>query len=453
MNSLIPAALATLVAMLLVLSSAVLAPDQAHAAGHLNVITIEGSINPASADYIIEAIAKSEAEGAAALLIELDTPGGLVSSSQDIIKGMLNAGIPTLVYVTPRGAWAASAGMFVTIAANIAAMTPGSSIGAAHPVSIGGSGGGGTGSGEEGEAPARDISMEKAENLLASYVESIAKHRKRNVEWVADAVRDSVAVDAEKAVELGVIDFVVSSRSELLEKAEGREVDVAGETVTLKLEGAPVQYIEMTVLQSIFNFLSDPNVAVILLLGGLMGLYIEFNNPGLILPGAAGAVCLVLTGIALQILPFDWVGLILIVAGMGLLVAEIFVTSFGVLFAAGIGCFLLGGTMVFDQPDLSDLSVSFWSVLVPVVLGLGIFSGVIVFSLGRSFVAKQQSGIDEMIGLVGTSATELSPRGKIFVRGEYWSGEASETIEAGEAVEIVSLEGLYLRVKRATDRR
>jgi len=425
------------------------AGNPAHAAGHLNVITIEGSINPASADYIMQAIAISEDEGAAALLIELDTPGGLVSSSQDIIKGMLNAGIPTLVYVTPRGAWAASAGMFVTIAANLAAMTPGSSIGAAHPVSIGGGGGGGGGvPGQEGEAPAQDVSMEKAENLLASYVESIAKHRKRNVEWVVEAVRDSVAVDAEKALELGVIDFVVSSRQELLEKAEGREVEVAGETVTLQLKGVPVQQIEMTLLQSIFNFLSDPNVAVILLLGGLMGLYIEFNNPGLILPGAAGAVCLVLTGIALQILPFDWVGLILIVAGLGLLVAEIFITSFGLLFAAGIACFLLGGTMVFDQPDLSDLSVSFWSVLVPVVLGLGIFSGVVVFALGRSLVAKQQSGIDEMIGLVGTATTALSPRGKVFVRGEYWTGEASETVEAGESVEVVSLEGLSLRVKR-----
>ncbi len=424
----------------------------AQAAGHLNVITIEGSINPASADYIMEAIEISEADGAAALLIELDTPGGLVSSSQDIIKAMLNAGVPTIVYVTPRGAWAASAGMFVTIAANLAAMTPGSSIGAAHPVSIGG-GGAAPPSGEEGEAPARDISMEKAENLLASYVESIAKHRKRNVDWVVEAVRASVAVDAEKALELGVIDFVVSSRSELLEAVEGREVDVAGEAVTLKLKGAAVERIDMTLLQQIFNFLSDPNVAVILLMGGLMGLYIEFNNPGLILPGAAGAVCLVLTGIALQILPFDWIGLILIVAGMGLLIAEIFVTSFGLLFAAGIACFLLGGTMVFDQPDLSDLSVSFWSVLLPAVLGLGIFSGLVVFALGKSFVVAQQSGVDEMMGMIGRASTDLSPRGKVFIRGEYWTGEAPEFIEEGTPVEVISVEGLSLRVKRVIDSR
>ena len=420
----------------------------AGAAGHLNVITIEGSINPASADYLIQAIRTSEADGAAALLIELDTPGGLVSSSQDIIKAMLNSEVPTIVYVTPRGAWAASAGMFLTIAANLAAMTPGSSIGAAHPVSIGG--GGGAPVGEDGEGAARDVSMEKAENLLASYVESIAKHRKRNVEWVVDAVRDSVAVDAEQARELGVIDFVAADRSELLALVEGRELEMPGGVVTLSLKGVPVKNLEMSLLQEIFNFLSDPNVAVILMLGGMMGLYIEFNNPGLIVPGVAGAACLILTGIALQILPFDWVGLILMLAGLGLLVAEIFVTSFGLLFAAGIGCFLLGGTMVFEQPDLSDLSVSFWSVLVPAVLGLGIFSGLMVFALGRSLLVKQQSGVDEMIGMLGKAATSLSPNGKIFIRGEYWTGEAQENVDEGETVEVISVEGLSLRVRRAT---
>jgi len=421
------------------------------AAGHLNVITIEGSINPASADYIIQAIEASEADGAAALLIELDTPGGLVSSSQDIIKAMLNAEVPIIVYVTPRGAWAASAGMFVTIAANVAAMTPGSTIGAAHPVSIGGGApGGAKPTGEDGERAAQDISMEKAENLLASYVESIAKHRKRNVEWVVDAVRDSVAVDAEQAVELGVIDFVASDRRELLEKVEGRVVDVAGKSVTLELKGARVENIEMTLLQAIFNFLADPNVAVILMLGGLMGLYIEFNNPGLILPGVAGAVCLLLTGIALQILPFNWVGLILMLVGLGLLVAEIFVASFGLLFAAGIACFLLGGTMVFEKPDLSDLSVSFWSVLFPTVVGLGLFSGVVVLALSRSLGAKQQSGVDEMIGMVGRASTSLSPGGKVFIRGEYWSVEAPEFIDEGEAVEVTAVEGLTLRVKKVT---
>ena len=429
------------------------------AGGHLNTITIDGSINPASADFLIRAIEESEADGAVALLIELDTPGGLVSSSQDIIKAMLNAEVPTIVYVTPRGAWAASAGMFITIAANVAAMTPGSSIGAAHPVGIGGSGGGGGGGGsgsEDGEScesgGGRDISMEKAENLLASYVESIAKHRDRNVEWVVDAVRNSVAVGADEALEIGVIDVIAPDREALLEAINGQEVEVASGMVVLDVAEATVQPLEMTLLQKIFNFLADPNVAVILMLAGLGGLYIEFNNPGLILPGVTGAVCLVLTGFALQILPFDWVGLLLMLVGIGLLIAEVFVVSFGLLFAAGIGCFLLGGTMVFEQPEVSDLTVSFWSVLVPTVATLGLFSGVVVLMVGRSLSLGQQSGVDEMIASTGraTASWQPSGSGKVFIRGEYWNAVADDPIREGDSVEVVAVEGLRLRVKKTS---
>jgi len=422
----------------------VLGAGTGRAAPRITQITIDGSINPASADYIIHAIRTSETNGAAALLIELDTPGGLVSSTQDIIQAMLNARIPTIVYVTPRGAWAASAGTMITIAANIAAMTPGSSIGAAHPVSIGGGGGG-----QDGEKGGQDPAMEKAANLIASYVESIAKHRKRNVEWVADAVRNSVAVDADQALELKVIDLVASSRTELLDAIEGWDVDVDGRTRTLELRGAVIEPIQMTLLQSIFNFLADPNVAVILLLAGLMGVYIEFNNPGLILPGVTGAVCLVLTGFALQILPFDWIGLVLMLTGLGLLVAEVFVTSFGLLFAAGIACFLLGGSMMFEQPEVSDLTVDFWSVLLPSVLGLGTFSGLVVFAIGRTIWVRQTAGVDEMIGMVGRASTALDPEGKVYIRGEYWNARADEPIAQGDPVEVRAVEGLKLRVRRA----
>ena len=421
-------------------------PSRALAGGHVNQITIDGSINPASADYIIHAIASSEADGALAVLIELDTPGGLVSSSQDIIQAMLNARVPVIVYVTPRGAWAASAGTFITIAANIAAMTPGSSIGAAHPVGV-------VGGGSEKEGGQRNVPMEKAENLLAAYIESIAKQRHRNVEWAIDAVRNSVAVTADEALELGVIDLIAEDRTALLAAIEGREVEVAGGTRTLELAGAMVQPLAMTLLQRIFNFLSDPNVAVILMFAGLMGIYIEFNNPGLIVPGVAGAVCLVLTGFAFQILPFSWIGLVLILAGLGLLVAEIFITSFGLLFASGIACFLLGGSMVFEQPDLSDLTVSFWSVLVPVVLGLGGFSGLVVLLVSRTLWRRQSAGVDEMIGLVGQASSALEPTGRVFIRGEYWNVRADESIGEGEAVEVVAVEGLRLRVRRAGDTR
>jgi membrane-bound serine protease (ClpP class) len=304
---------------------------------------------------------------------------------------------------------------------------------------------------EEDAAPAlaRDYSLEKAENFLAAYMETIAKERNRNVEWVVQAVRESVAIGEDEALELNVIDLVAEDREELLEALEGREVRVAGKLVTLEVANASIVTLEMSTLQSLFNFLSDPNVALVLFLAGLAGLYIEFNSPGLILPGVAGAICLILTAIAFQILPFSWVGLILILAGVGLLIAEIFVTSFGVLFAAGIGCFLLGGTMIFDQPEMSDLTVSFWSVLVPAVLAVAIFGAIIVFSIGRTFGLEQTAGVGELVGLVGKAATPLDLGGKVFIRGEYWNAEAEQLIGEGEAVEVVAVDGLKLKVRGA----
>jgi len=419
--------------------------------------TIDGSINPASANYLIEAISQSERESAAALLIELDTPGGLVSSTKDIIQAMLNAEVPILVYVAPRGAWASSAGTFITVAANVAAMAPGTSIGAAHPVGVGGGGSpvpaapptdADGGESQQTAAPTRDFAAEKAENLLAAYMETIAAKRNRNVAWVVEAVRNSVAIGEQEALEMGVIDFVADSRREFLEAVTGRVVELGnGQEVALDLAAASVEPVQMTTLQSLFNFLSDPNVAVLLFMAGLIGLYVEVNNPGLLFPGIAGAVCLVLAAIAFQILPFSWVGLLLMLVGISLFVAEVFVPSFGLLFAVGLGCLLLGGTMVFDQPDLSDLTVSFWSVLVPAVAAMALFGGIVVFAVGRSMRRRPAAGVEELIGSVGTAATPLDPEGKIFIRGEYWSVLADADVEEGGRVEVVSVEGLKLRVR------
>jgi membrane-bound serine protease (ClpP class) len=443
----------------------------AGATPHVNLVTIAGSVNPASADYLIQAIATSERDGAAAVLVELDTPGGLVSSTKDIIQAILNSKVPVIVYVAPRGAWAASAGTYITVSAHVAAMAPSSSIGAAHPVGIGGGDEapavprpaepGAATDGEEKaptEEPAvpRNLSLEKSENLLAAYMETIAKERKRNVEWVVKAVRESVAIGEQEALELGVIDLIAGSREELFDAIEGREVEVDGKTVALALVDARVLPIAMTTVQALFAFLADPNVAIVLLLLGGLGLYVEVNNPGLIVPGVAGGACLLLTAIAFQLLPFSWVGLILILLGLALFVAEIFFTSFGALFLAGAVCFLLGGTMVFDQPALSDLTVSFWSVLVPTVVGMCIFGGLVVLSVGRSLLLKPASGVDEIIGQIGRSASEIAPRGKVFVRGEYWNVELTDPgtgpIAEGEPVEVVAVEGLRLRVRRAPPR-
>ncbi len=440
---------ACLIAVGTLLLFAQLAP--ARNGGHLNVATIKGSINPASAAYLIDAIEASEREGAAALLIELDTPGGLVASTRDILQAMLNSSVPIIVYVMPRGAWAMSAGTFITVAANVAAMSPGTSIGAAHPVSAGGgTQRPATTPDEDGAAPQQpvDVGMEKAENALAAMMESIAQERNRNVEWVVQAVRESVAISESKALELGVIDIIADNRADLLERIEGRMVRVAGEERELKLASAPVRQLEKTLLQQIFNFLADPNVAMLLFMAGGIGLYAEFNNPGLIVPGVAGVVCMILAAIAFQILPFDWVGLILILAGLALFVAEMFVSAFGALFALGVGLILLGGTMIFDQPDLSDLTVSFWEVLVPAVAAMALFGGLIVFSVGRAMVGGQTTGVDELVGLVGKAVSPLDPEGKVYVRGEYWDANANETIEEGTAVEVSAVDGLHMTVRR-----
>jgi membrane-bound serine protease (ClpP class) len=409
----------------------------------VNVARISGSINPASADYLRKAIARSESDGASILLIELDTPGGLVASTKDIIQAMLAARVPVVVYVAPQGAWAGSAGTFITIAGHVAAMAPGSSIGAAHPVGIGGGAPGGEG--EKGG----DASSQKAENLLTAFIESIAKERERNVEWAAKAVRESVAVTAEEALRLHVIDLVAADRDELLEKLEGRQVKLAGKPVVLALAGAAQRELPMSPLTRFLNVLVDPNVAVLLLMAGMLGLYVEFNQPGTLVPGIVGGVCLVLALVAMQILPFSWLGLMLLGGGIALLAAEAYFASYGLLFAAGLALILLGGSMLFDRPDVSDLDVDFWSVLVPAVAGLGVFGGLVVYAVGRTLGRPQTAGVGELLGMVGTAATALGPEGTVFVRGEYWRAKATEPVAARERVEVVSVHGLELTVRRA----
>ena len=416
----------------------------AASASHVNVVTIDGSINPASSDHLQRAIATSEADGAVAVLVLLDTPGGLLAATKDIVQAILNARVPVIVFVSPQGAWAASAGAFVTMAGHVAAMAPGTSIGAASPISV--SGEGGT-RGEDGKR--EDVGAEKAEKFTTAFLEAIAKQRKRNVEWAAKAVREAEAITQEEALELGVIDVVAADVDALFEVLEGREVEVGGETRTLHLAGAERRRLEMPPLTRLFNGLADPNVAFLLVMAGLLGLYLEFQQPGMILPGVAGLGCLVLAGIAFQILPFSSVGLLVLLLGLGLVVAELFVSAFGLLLLAGLLCMLLGGSMVFDLPEVSDLSVSFWPVLVPVVTAFGVFVAVVVFAIGRTLLLRQTAGVDELIGAIGKAVSDLDPAGKVWIRGEYWSAVAVETVSRGARVEVIAVEGLQLRVRRA----
>jgi membrane-bound serine protease (ClpP class) len=414
-------------------------------ASHVNHIVVDGVISAATADFIEGAIDRSESEGASALLIELDTPGGVLEPTKEIVQSLLNAGVPVIVYVAPQGAWAASAGTFITLAAHVAAMAPGTSIGAASPV------GGGTSEDRDEEGERTDVMGQKVENFTSAFIESIAQERDRNVEWAISAVREAEAIGAEKALELGVVDVVARTRAALFEEIEGRELVVSGEKQVLHVAGLPVRTIEMSPLEQVFNFIANPNVAVILMMGAVLGIMLEVNSPGMFVPGAVGLVCLVLAVFAFDLLPFSWLGLVLMVAGVALMVAELFVSALGLLFAAGVVVFLLGGAMLFEMPDVSDVSVSFWSVLVPAATGMIGFGAIVIYAIGRTFARAQTAGVSELIGMIGRAATALDPEGRVFIRGEYWTASCDERIPTDSAVEVTAVEGLRLRVRRAVN--
>jgi membrane-bound serine protease (ClpP class) len=417
------------------------------------VVTVEGIINPAVADYLEQSIQEAGAAGADALVIELDTPGGLVSSTEDIVKAILNAPLPVIVFVAPRGASATSAGVFITLAGHVAVMAPGTSIGAAHPVSVlpspepppqPGK------QGAEGDEPprSRDIMGEKVENWAAAFIESIAEMRDRNVEWAADAVRESVAITQKEALEKNVVDLVAEDLDHLLEIVDGREVTVGREPITLQTANAQIVRPRMSLLNRFFDVISHPNITMILILAGLGGLYMEVSNPGLIVPGVLGVTSLVLAGLSLQIIPFNSLGLILILAGVGLMVAEIFVTSFGLLFAAGVACMGLGGYLLFDVPELAGIRVPFFSVILPMVLGFAALGAIIVFGVSRTFLRPQYSGLEGMVGEVALVDSDIDPSGRVFVHGEFWNAESDEPIRKGERVEVLQVRDLVLRVGR-----
>ncbi len=416
------------------------------------VATIDGMINPAVADYVERVLEESSKAGADALVIELDTPGGLVSSTEDIVKGILNASLPVIVFVSPRGASATSAGVFITLAAHVAVMAPGTSIGAAHPVPALPSSAPPPEDGEsDAEPEPRDVMSEKVENWAAAFIESIAEMRERNVEWAADAVRNSVAITQKEALEKNVVDLVAEDVNDVLERVNGRVVRVGREQVEIETAGARLVAVSMGVMNRFFDVIAHPNITMLLILAGLGGLYVEISNPGLIVPGALGLMSLLLAGLSLQIIPFNSIGLLLLLAGVGLMVAEVFVASFGLLFGAGLLCMALGGYMLFDVPELSGVRVSFVSVILPAVLGFGLFGAIIVFGVSRSLARPQSSGWEGMIGTTAVADDDIAPTGRVFLHGELWNAEADQPVRAGETVEVIAIRDLVLRVARVGD--
>jgi membrane-bound serine protease (ClpP class) len=408
-------------------------------------IVVEGSINPATASFVHDAIARAHAEGAPALLIQLDTPGGLLPSMQVIVKELLNAPLPVIVYVAPSGAGAGSAGVFITLAAHVAAMAPGTNIGAAHPV-------GGQGEDIKGKLG------EKVENFAASLSEAIARRRGRNVDWAVKAVRQSVSVTAEEAARLNVVDFVAKDLEDLVTRADGRKIEVAGETRRLVLGKTVrdpsgvvrVETYRMRLAQRVLNVIAEPTIAYLLMMAGMLGLYIEFTHPGVAFPGIAGAICLLLALAALHVLPVNTSALGLLLLGLGLLVAEMFLPTFGMVGAGGLVAFLLGSLFLFDAES---------GVVLPrsVVFGVGGTVGAAILVVGtlvlRSQRARPALGAEGMVGAVGTAHGSMRGAGTVLVRGEYWNAESDEDVGDGEPVEVTSVDGLRLRVRRARTRR
>jgi membrane-bound serine protease (ClpP class) len=401
----------------------------------VDVVVVNEVITPPIAEYVIKGIKQATESGSEAVVIQLDTPGGLDLSMRDIIKECLNASIPVVVYVSPQGARAASAGVLITISAHVAAMAPGTNIGAAHPVAM-------------GLGKADETMMAKVENDAVAYGRGIAEQKGRNADWIEEAIRKSVSVTAEEALKLKVIDLIAKDINELLETIDGREVKLVSGTRVLKTKGAEINRKEMGFREKVLITISNPNIAYILFLLGLAGLYFEFSSPGVVLPGIIGGISLILAFFAFQTLPVNYAGILLIIFAVILFIAEIKVVSHGVLTMGGVVSLVLGSIMLFESPDPA-LRVS-WSVLVPTVAIVSLFFIAVISIAVRAQMRKVLTGGEGMIGAVGEAASEVSGRGKVIIRGEYWDACSKAPIGKGRPVKVVRVNGLKIEVEEET---
>ncbi len=392
----------------------------------------EGVINPVAAEYLHETLAYAEREQAHLLVFQLDTPGGLDTSMRSMIKDITGSQIPIVVYVSPPGGRAASAGVFLTLAAHVAAMAPGTNIGAAHPVAMGG-------------GQMDDVMKAKVENDSAAYIHSIAERRGRNSEWAENAVKKSVSATSTQAKELGVIDVIASDINDLFNQLDGWELSLGAQSVTLRTQDARVLDFPMSWRLETMKAISDPNIAYVLMTIGTIGLIAELYNPGAILPGVVGAISLILAFYSLQSLPVNYAGALLFILGIVMLMLEITVTSYGLLAIGGVTAMILGSLFLINQ-DFPYYRIS-WSVMLPVLaLAVGVAWLVIQFGV-RALRTRTLTGREGMIGLIGSAKTDLDPRGKIFIQGEIWDAVGSSTVSEGQPVQITHLDGLTVHVK------
>ncbi|MGH7382390.1 MAG: NfeD family protein [Candidatus Methylomirabilales bacterium] len=418
---------------LLILSFTLVTPAGWASPDEVYVARVEGIIAPSLAEFFVSVIRKAEDGGAHAIVFELDTPGGLDTSMRIIIKEILRSPVPVIIYVSPSGARAASAGAFITIVAHVAAMAPGTNIGAAHPVQMGG--------GEADEEMTRKI-----ENDAAAYIRGLAERRGRNATWAEDAVRKSVSATATEALRLKVIDVVAENRADLLAKIDGRTVETGAGKITLKTKTARIVDVEMGLREKVLSVISNPTIAYILLILGMAGLYFELSTPGAILPGVLGGICLILAFYAFQTLPINYAGLLLIILGVILFIAEVMVVSHGILTIGGMAAMILGSLMLIDSP------APFLQISLSAILGVtAATTAFFVFAVGAVFRAHRRqpaTGREGLIGQAGVARTRLNPDGLIFIRGEIWNATCAEGAEPGEQVQVTAVAGLKLKVKK-----
>ena len=393
------------------------------------LVRLTGAISPGNADFLDTSIQRANAEGAVCLIVMLDTPGGLAESMRKMVMAIYESRIPVVVYVAPSGARAASAGVMITMAADVAAMAPGTHIGAAHPVNAGGK-------------ELEKTMAEKVTNDMVAFVKSIAEKRGRNVEWAEEAVRESVSVTETEALEKKIIDLVARDVDDLIEQINGREIKEKGR---LDMDPANRIWIAESMRTRILKAISDPNIAYILMMIGLAGLYFELSHPGVILPGVIGSIALVLAFYSLQTLPVNIAGVLLIVLALIFFILEMKIASFGLLSVAGIISLLLGSVMLFDRVD-GQIGIS-WTVMVPTISLVGGFFAAVAGLVFRSRTRRPMTGESGLIGETGVVKTPLTPTGRIQVHGELWFARCRTPVAIGQRARVTAVDGLTLEVE------
>ena len=403
-------------------------------AGNIYLGEVDGVISPATSSYFLRTIAVAEKEEAACLIIKLDTPGGLDASMREITKRILNTKIPVIIYVAPKGARAASAGVFILYASHIAAMAPGTNVGAAHPVSMGGE-------------KLDSVMVEKVTNDAVAYLKAIAKERNRNIVWAEKSVRESASVDAETALRINVCDLLADDIDDLIAQSHERMVLVDGEEVVLDIESKTVKNIPMTFKENLLLILTNPTVAYILLLLGVYGLFFELQRPGMIFPGVVGGICIILGFYALQLLPVNYAGVALILLSAILFILEIYITSHGLLTIGGIISLIFGSLILFES-DVPFLRLS-WEVIVIAVIIIAAFF-IFIASMGiRAQFKKRVTGREGLIGEVGEARTDINELGgTVFAHGEFWNAVSDVAIKKGSKVKIVSSKNMIVKVEK-----